>query len=309
MSRRWFGSLAFVLLAGIPTSSAQAPSPPVPSGRTIEAADGDLIIIPSASRVTIIRRTQAHARLVYFEAQRTVLLITDSPLEPPMGPPGSKNVRRFQTLDPWPIEAKWEGSTTIDEYLPPGRTPGFAIHTDRGVVFLGFWRPDDAPLIEKFAGAVRIGASSHRPAWGSFDEIELAWLAGGDNALRGPDGRMQMQVSGGFGAVVSQSTTGPIAPVRVGGNVRPPRRTHYAEPVYPQDARAARVQGVVILEVIIGDDGAVSNAHVLRSIPLLDAAALDAVRQWRFTPTLVNGVPTPVIMTVTVNFSLAPSSP
>ena len=52
-----------------------------------------------------------------------------------------------------------------------------------------------------------------------------------------------------------------------------------------------------------------SNARVLRSIPLLDQAALDAVRQWRYEPTLLNGVPTPVIMTATVNFSLPPSSP
>ena len=81
------------------------------------------------------------------------------------------------------------------------------------------------------------------------------------------------------------------------------------EPAYPQIARAAGVQGVVILEVVIGADGAVSNARVLRSIPPLDQAALDAVRQWRYEPTLLNGVPTPVIMTATVNFSLPPSSP
>ena len=79
------------------------------------------------------------------------------------------------------------------------------------------------------------------------------------------------------------------------------------EPIYPQTARAAAVQGVVILELVIGADGAVSNARVLRSIPLLDQPALDAVRQWRYEPTLLNGVPTPVIMTATVNFSLPPT--
>ena len=81
------------------------------------------------------------------------------------------------------------------------------------------------------------------------------------------------------------------------------------EPAYPPTARAAGVQGVVILEITIGEDGAVSNARVLRSIPLLDQAALDAVRQWRYEPTLLNGAPTPVIMTATVNFSLPPSPP
>ena len=65
----------------------------------------------------------------------------------------------------------------------------------------------------------------------------------------------------------------------------------------------------MILEIVVGGDGAVSNARVLRSIPLLDQAALDAVRQWRYEPTLLNGVPTPVVMTATVNFAPTPSSP
>jgi protein TonB len=59
----------------------------------------------------------------------------------------------------------------------------------------------------------------------------------------------------------------------------------------------------VIIEVGIGVDGSVQEAHVLKSIPLLDQAALDAVKQWQFMPTLLNGVPTPLIMTVTVNFT------
>src|SRR5471032_3338167 len=96
----------------------------------------------------------------------------------------------------------------------------------------------------------------------------------------------------------------PPAPVRVGGNIRQPTKTKDVKPVYPAIAQSARVQGVVIIEATIGPNGAVQEAKVLRSIPLLDAAALDAVRQWQFTPTLLNGVPVPVIMTVTVNFTL-----
>ena len=64
------------------------------------------------------------------------------------------------------------------------------------------------------------------------------------------------------------------------------------------------MQGIVIIEAIIGPDGRVTDTKVLRGIPLLDGAALDAVRQWEFTPTLLNGVPVPVILTVTVNFTL-----
>ena len=96
----------------------------------------------------------------------------------------------------------------------------------------------------------------------------------------------------------------PAAPVRVGGNIKQPSKVKDVKPVYPAIAQSARVQGVVIIEATIGPNGAVQEAKVLRSIPLLDAAALDAVSQWQFTPTLLNGVPVPVIMTVTVNFTL-----
>jgi TonB family protein len=65
------------------------------------------------------------------------------------------------------------------------------------------------------------------------------------------------------------------------------------------------VQGVVLIEAVIGPTGHVDDARVLRSIPLLDQAALDAVRQWEFTPSVLNGTPVPVIMTVTVQFTLA----
>ncbi len=93
-------------------------------------------------------------------------------------------------------------------------------------------------------------------------------------------------------------------PWRVGGQIRNPAKTRDVRPVYPPIAVANRVEGRVMIEAIIGADGRVKDATVLRSIPLLDEAALAAVRQWRFTPTLLNGVPVPVIMTVTVNFTL-----
>ena len=96
----------------------------------------------------------------------------------------------------------------------------------------------------------------------------------------------------------------PAEPVRVGGNIIAPTKTKNIDPVYPPVAQAARVSGVVILEAVIGPDGRVTNVNILRSVPLLDDAAVAAVRQWEYTPTLLNGVPVPVIMTVTVNFQL-----
>ena len=93
-----------------------------------------------------------------------------------------------------------------------------------------------------------------------------------------------------------------VAPLRIGGNIRAPRKVKDATPVYPAIARSAGIAGEVTIEATIGADGKVMDAVVVRSIPLLDQAALDAVRQWEYTPTLLNHVPVPVILTVTINF-------
>ena len=95
-----------------------------------------------------------------------------------------------------------------------------------------------------------------------------------------------------------------MAPVRVGGNIKVPTKIKNVPPVYPPVAQDAGVQGVVIIEAVIGTTGSVQSAKILRSIPLLDEAALEAVKQWEFTPTTMNGQVVPVVMTVTVNFSL-----
>jgi periplasmic protein TonB len=91
---------------------------------------------------------------------------------------------------------------------------------------------------------------------------------------------------------------------RTGGAIREPRKIRDAPPIYPEIARAAQVEGLVILEATIDERGVVTDARVLRSVPLLDAAALTALKQWRYTPTLLNGVPVRVLMTVTFRFSL-----
>jgi TonB family protein len=104
-----------------------------------------------------------------------------------------------------------------------------------------------------------------------------------------------------------RETTGGLAgqPVRVGGAIKEPRKLKDVRPEYPSIAKEARVQGVVILECTISPEGTVADARVLRGIPLLDQAAIAAVKQWIYQPTLLNGEPVPVIMTVTVNFTLS----
>src|SRR5688572_20101224 len=128
----------------------------------------------------------------------------------------------------------------------------------------------------------------------------------------GVEGGVPGGVEGGVpGGVVGGVVGGlPDAPppaqaVRVGGQIKEPKQLKRVQPVYPDIAKQARVQGVVILECTISPQGKVTDVKVLRGIPLLDASAIEAVKQWVYSPTLLNGVPVPVIMTVTVNFRLS----
>jgi periplasmic protein TonB len=98
----------------------------------------------------------------------------------------------------------------------------------------------------------------------------------------------------------------PAQPLRVGGNISEPKKLRHVAPEYPDLARQARIQGMVIVEAMIGADGRVGDVSILRSLPMLDEAAVAAVKQWVYAPTLLNGIPVPVIMTITVRFSLLP---
>ncbi len=122
--------------------------------------------------------------------------------------------------------------------------------------------------------------------------VPMASLTSMHVAAAGPDGQATAQQAA------------PDQVVRIGGNIAPPTKIKHVNPVYPEIARSARVQGIVIAEVLVGVDGRVVDAKVIRPVALLDQAALDAVRQWEFTPTQVDGVAVPVIMTVTISFRL-----
>ena len=93
--------------------------------------------------------------------------------------------------------------------------------------------------------------------------------------------------------------------IRVGGNVQQANLLQKVTPAYPPDAKEARIQGVVHLAVIIGKDGTVQNVEVLSGHPLLVQAAMDAVKQWLYKPTLLNGSPVEVITQIDVNFTLS----
>ena len=112
-----------------------------------------------------------------------------------------------------------------------------------------------------------------------------------------------------LGSTQGTSIASPPAPkapdvVRVGGDIKPPARIFYQPPVYPTIAQTARVEGTVMLEATIDESGMIRDLKVVRSIPLLDRAAIDAVSKWRYTPTRLNGAPVAVIMSVNVTFTL-----
>jgi periplasmic protein TonB len=92
---------------------------------------------------------------------------------------------------------------------------------------------------------------------------------------------------------------------RVGGRIQEPKKVKHVNPVYPDSARAAGVQGTVVIESTISRAGCIRSLEVIRGVDAaLDAAAVAAVAGWRYTPTLLNGRPVPVLMTVTVNFRM-----
>jgi TonB family protein len=110
-------------------------------------------------------------------------------------------------------------------------------------------------------------------------------------------GREAECVTAIFQAAGVQRAAGP-------GKIGPPERIKHVKPVYPALAQRARVTGVVVIEGMVGADGRIQCARVVKSVPLLDQAALDAVRQWEFTPVVLNGTPMPIRMSMSVNFSL-----
>jgi protein TonB len=119
-----------------------------------------------------------------------------------------------------------------------------------------------------------------------------------------PGGASDSIVGDGIDDRPRETGTDPAVPRRAGVDVTPPLRIGGAQPVYPELGKAVRTGARVVIECTIDPRGRVVNAVITRGHPLFDAAALDAVRTWQYRPTLIDGVPVPVLMTVTVNFTL-----
>lgn len=138
---------------------------------------------------------------------------------------------------------------------------------------------------------------------------EEGGVAGG--VVGGVKGGVVGGVPGGvIGGVLGGILEGEFnSPLRIEGQYRPPRLVKRIKPHYPEIARLARVSGVVLLEATTDFLGRVKHVNVLRSIELLDSAAVDAVKQWIYEPMIINGKPRSVIFTVSVNFVLVKKLP
>jgi periplasmic protein TonB len=172
--------------------------------------------------------------------------------------------------------------------------PSHARHVATSSSGAGPLRPTEAaPATAPTTIATEIDRPESTLSSGGADQIER---------LLGPGGRVAPEPP----VVVVPPAPTKTAPIRLHSGIKPPERVVYIAPAYPVVARATHVEGVVIIEATIDEHGNVTQTRVLRSIPLLDDPAVAAVRQWKFSPTLLNNVPVSIVMTVTVNFKLTP---
>jgi protein TonB len=137
-------------------------------------------------------------------------------------------------------------------------------------------------------------------------DVASVGMAGGvpGGVAGGSMGGVLGGVIGGMGGAPPPPRPHQTGPLRVGGNVQAARIINRVQPSYPPLARQTRISGTVRLHAIIGKDGTIQQLEVMSGHPLLQQAALDAVRQWRYQPTLLNGEPVEVDTTIDVIFSL-----
>jgi protein TonB len=200
----------------------------------------------------------------------------------------------WRPISEWPMPRSAMAFTEIPrpihlEDIPTAKTPGP--------------RKSGAPTTPSTAAVAGEVAPIVAPSGVGKETGDETTLVSGRQGL--PGIQLNSPDIGAIGTPVAPQAP-PQAPIRLHSGIRAPQRIVNVTPAYPAIARSAHVEGLVIIEATIDERGDVIRTQVLRSIPLLDAAALDAVRQWRFQPTLLNGIAVPIVMTVTVNFTLAP---
>jgi TonB family protein len=197
--------------------------------------------------------------------------------------------RRYWSNERWMIDYHWTNAG-INMTRTRSLSAGFLYEFEIGSVEkfrVEFRAIDSGPVVATFtvAGYRRIRAQLHKSCPSMAD---VFW-----SSSHGPHHDFSWDPS-----------LAPQPPVRVGCcDYPPPMKIKDVRPIYPADALEARAKGLVILEVFIDARGNVRDARVIGPVALLDQAALDAVRQWEFTPTHVDRAAVPAVMTVTVEFA------
>lgn len=279
------------------------PRPPAPEGRQIETADGDTVIVNGDDRVTVMRRRQAEVRVVATPAQRTVLVMAD------WGTPGSPapdgSVDQFwlfrDVQGDWPFDARWQGAVTLVEpeamRVSASIPATLILETGSGRVVFATSSfpatPADGVTVIGFQGMSGGGQS------GGFDEAERDALSG-----RNRNGTFTSWTGSSIGVTNEVVTGGTFTTADPSGMVMPlpgsasrgaartmPRPVHRVPPAWPDPATQPGLRGAVSVRVMVGADGFVRDAVVLRGLPGLDEAALTAARQWRFEPAGVDNQP------------------
>ena len=273
------------------------------SRKPIEARDGDVIRMDSADRVRIVRRSDGQVRAVFNQQEKWLVVLVDGGSPASRIPDGRPDwVFTFHEVNgDWPLGERWDGIATVEEYLAVGEfgPVGIRLITPIGTAqVLNGLRRDDS-LRDPATPALMFMGGGRSNGAGSFGEGEAYAAANATRMAEQRANRASGAPSSGGMFVLPPPRS---APVRVGGNLKTPLRIQDAAPVLPPVALQAGIRGIVVLEIIIATDGSISDVKVLRSIPLLDQAAIATARQWRYEPTYLNGAPVPVIMTATVDF-------
>jgi protein TonB len=184
----------------------------------------------------------------------------------------------------------------VDDYMPakpvPPPPPPLARMPSRAAMLTA-----DAPTNPAIAPTTAPDAINPEPAPPGVPDIGVP-IDGGV-----PDG-LGLVSAGKPIVVQAPEPPRPAAPVRVADLPVMPRKVVDVLPAYPEIARVARVEGTIIMEAVLDTNGRVTQLRVLKSVPMLDQAAVSAVRQWRYTPSLYGGHPVSVLMTITVRFAL-----
>ena len=323
----WIGVIGLVIGATVSDTAGQSRTAgPKPQGTSpsqaqpIRAQDGDTILIEGDARIRIVRRRPAVIRTVHNLEKRNLIVLVDYASDTVPADGIVDMTYNFRQLsDGWPIEERWDGSATVEEYTSVGRPGygyGYGFRLPQGLVQLlnspdAGERNSEALAVLTYTtfgsgGGNRLAfdAAEQRATNETFRDAGVRAVVPSNTGVSVSSGSATASSSSGVAAGVGvRAGASSDAPVRVGGNLPPPRKIRDAPAVTPRLARDAGVFGTVILEITIDAAGAVRDARVLRSIPLLDAAALDAVRQWRYEPTILNDKPVSVVVTVPITFA------